>query len=56
MRQVGGRGDELGVLDGNAIKLGCDYFCTTINVIKFTKKIKRKEKRKRVKCHRKKKG
>ena len=25
----------LGVWDGNAIKLGCDDHCTTINVIKF---------------------
>ena len=23
-------------LDGNAIKFGCDDYCTTINVIKFT--------------------
>ena len=35
MRQVGGWGDALGVWDGNAIKLGCDDRCTTINVIKF---------------------
>ena len=35
MRQVGA-GDELGVWDGNAIKLGCDNHCTIINVIKFT--------------------
>ena len=28
-------GDGLGVWDGNAIKLGCDDHCTTINVIKF---------------------
>ena len=28
-------GDELGVWDGNAIKLGCDDRCTTINVVKF---------------------
>ena len=26
----------LGVWDGNAIKLGCDHKCTTINVIKLT--------------------
>ena len=35
MRQVGGEGDGLGVWDGNAINLGCDDYCTTINVIKF---------------------
>ena len=29
---VGGR---LGVLEGNAMKLGCDEHCTTINVIKI---------------------
>ena len=28
----------LGVWDGNAIRLGCDDHCTTINVIKFIKK------------------
>ena len=27
--------DRLGVWDGNAIKLGCDNYCTTINKIKF---------------------
>ena len=27
--------DALGVWDGNAIKLGCDGHCKTINVIKF---------------------
>ena len=32
-RQFGGWGDELGVWNGNAIKLGCDDHCTTINVI-----------------------
>ena len=32
--------DGLGVWDGNAIKLGCDDHCTTINVIKFIKKRK----------------
>ena len=32
MRQVG---SGLGVWDGNAVKLGCDDHCTTINVIKF---------------------
>ena len=30
-----GGGNVLGVWDGNAIKLGCDGLCTTINVIKF---------------------
>ena len=30
----GGR-DGLGVWDGNAVKLGCDDCCTTINIIKF---------------------
>ena len=30
-----GVGDGLGVWDGNAIKLGCDDHCTTVNVIKF---------------------
>ena len=34
-RQVGGWGDGLGVWDGNAVKLGCDDHCITINVIKF---------------------
>ena len=33
MRQVGGWGDALGVRDRNAIKLGCDDHCATINVI-----------------------
>ena len=37
MRQVGGVGGCAGVWDGNAIKLGCDDHCTTINVIKFIK-------------------
>ena len=27
--------DALVVLDGNAIKFGCDDSCTTINIIKF---------------------
>ena len=41
-KQVGGGGgDGLGVWDGNAIKLGCDDHCTTINVIKLIK-IKKK--------------
>ena len=30
-----GRVDGLGFWDGNAIKLGCDDHCTSINVIKF---------------------
>ena len=30
-----GVGGWAGVWDGNAIKLGCDDHCTTINVIKF---------------------
>ena len=33
-----GVGDGLGFWDGNAIKLGCDDQCTTINVIKFIEK------------------
>ena len=32
---MGVGGDGLGVWKGNAIKLGCDDNCTTINVIKF---------------------
>ena len=35
MRQVVGWGDALGVWGGNALKLGCDDRCTTVNVIKF---------------------
>ena len=34
--RLGGWGDALTVWDGNVIKFGCDDFCTTINVIKFT--------------------
>ena len=34
MRQECTREDALGVWDGNAIKLGCDDHCTTINVMK----------------------
>ena len=30
-----GWGNALRVWDGNAIKFGCDDYCTTINVIKF---------------------
>ena len=33
--RLGDGGDGLGVWDGNAIELGCDDCCTTINVIKF---------------------
>ena len=33
MVQFGGWGNALGLWDGNAIKLGCDDHCTTINVI-----------------------
>ena len=33
----GGRGDALGLWDGNPIKLDCDDHCTTINVTKFIK-------------------
>ena len=32
---LGGWEDVQGVWDGNAIKLGCDDCCTTVNVIKF---------------------
>jgi len=28
-------GDALGVWDGNATKMDCDDYCTSINVIKF---------------------
>ena len=31
-----GRGDGLGVWDGNALKSGCDDHCTAINTIEFT--------------------
>ena len=30
-----GMGVGLGAWDENAIKQGCDHYCTTINVIKF---------------------
>ena len=33
-------GNELGVWDGNAVKLGCDDQCTTTCIIKFIKKTK----------------
>ena len=36
-----GRGDGLGVWEGNAIKLGCDDYCTAINVIKVIELKKR---------------
>ena len=42
--RLGGWGDKLGIWDGNAIKLGCDEHCITINVIKFTK-LKKKQNR-----------
>ena len=34
-------GDGAGVWDGNAVKLGCDDCCTTINVIKLIEKKKK---------------
>ena len=37
-----GRGDGLRVWNGNAIKLGCDDPCTTINGIKFIELKKKK--------------
>ena len=36
-------GDGLVVWDGNAIMLGCDDRCTTINVTKFIELKKKKE-------------
>ena len=39
-RWGGGRW-ELGVWDGNVLKLGCDDGCATINIIKFTVLIKK---------------
>ena len=44
MRQVAGLEGALGVWDGNAIKLGCDDRCTTMNVIKFIEQLKIKNK------------
>ena len=41
MRQVGGWGDALRAWDGNAVKFGFDDSCTTINVIKFIKLLKK---------------
>ena len=35
--------DGLGVWDGNAVKLGCDDHCTTINVIKHIEFKKKKK-------------
>ena len=37
-----GRGDALRVWDGNAIKFGCDDWCTTINVINSLSNKKKK--------------
>ena len=48
MREVGGWGDVLGVWDGNAIKLGCDDHCTTLNVMKFTELKKKKKKNRQI--------
>ena len=39
MARSGGR---VGVWDGNVLKLGCDDGCTAINIIKFTKLLKKK--------------
>ena len=36
------RGGRVGVWDGNVLKLGCDDGCTDINIIKFTKLLKKK--------------
>jgi len=41
--QVWGSGDGLGVWNRNAIKLGCDDHCTTLNVIKFIVNLKNKK-------------
>ena len=38
-----GRGDSLGVWDGNAINLGCDDPCITINVIKLIELKKKRD-------------
>ena len=43
MRQVGGWEDRLGVWDENAIKLGCDDHCTSINVIHSLSNIKKEQ-------------
>ena len=42
-RQVGRWGDALGVWDGNAIKLGCEDHCITINVINSFSNIKKED-------------
>ena len=43
--------DGLGVWDGNAVKLGCDDHCTTINIMKFIElKAKKKKKPKKFIC------
>ena len=34
--------DELGVWDGNVLKLGCDDDCTAINITKFTLNLKQR--------------
>ena len=39
--ETGWGGNALGVWDGNAIKLGCDDHCTTINVINSLSNIKK---------------
>ena len=44
MRQARRWGDALGFWDGNAIKLGFDDCCTTINVIKLIELLKKKNK------------
>ena len=41
MRQVGAWGNAMRVWDGNVIKFDCDDCCTTVNVIKFTEKLKK---------------
>ena len=41
--------DGLGVWDGNAVKLGCDDHCTTINIMKFIElKAKKKKKTQKI--------
>ena len=41
MRQFGVWRDAAGDWDGNAVILGCDDCCTTINVIKFIEQLKK---------------
>ena len=49
---LGGGKDGMGIGGGNAIKLGCDDHCTTINVIKFIELKKFKNKRqKKTMCY-----